>query len=239
MKYQTDKNCKPLKLLRVIKWAPSVFLVSALTYAIISEFREGWKSAEKPNLETKVEQTIDRKNDNLDFQTKFCNMKNQKSTLKREDYKTNDFSKDSDNVLLARMLFGEARGCSKNEKIEIAYTVINRINDGKKWNEETLREVILKPWQYSCFNKNDVNYKKVKDPLSDDVGEGYSEYNRKAFEECLEVVDGVLANKYPKLNKGQTHFFNPKAANPYWAFSDKMEKIGKIGNSEHVFYREK
>lgn len=141
------------------------------------------------------------------------------------DYRTDDFNKDSNEVLLARMIYGEARNCSKEEKIEIAYSAINRVNDGKKWNGETLREVILKPWQYSCFNKNDVNYEKLKAP------------EKKVFEDCLKVADGVLEGKYSELNLGQTHYFNPKSANPKW--TDKMKKIGKIGNSKHEFYTEK
>ena len=140
------------------------------------------------------------------------------------DYKTDDFSKDSDNVLLARMLYGETRNCSEEEKIAVAYTIINRVNDGKKWNGENVKQVILKPWQYSCFNKNDVNYEKLKNP------------DKKIFEDCLKVANEVLQGKHSELNKGQTHYFNPKVVKPKWA--DEMHKIGKIENSKHEFYIE-
>ena len=140
------------------------------------------------------------------------------------DYKTDDFSKDSDNVLLARMLYGETRNCSEEEKIAVAYTIINRVNDGKKWNGENVKQVILKPWQYSCFNKNDVNYEKLKNP------------DKKIFEDCLKVANEVLQGKHSELNKGQTHYFNPKVVKPKWA--DEMRKIGKIRNSKHEFYIE-
>ncbi|MDP3027413.1 MAG: cell wall hydrolase [Nanoarchaeota archaeon] len=143
------------------------------------------------------------------------------------DYKTDNFSKDSNNVLLARMLYGETRNCSKEEKIAVAYTVINRANDNKKWNGENVKEVILKPWQYSCFNKNDANYEKLKDPINDDAD---------SFYDCLKVANEVLQGKHSELNKGQTHYFNPKVVKPKWA--DEMYKIGKIKNSKHEFYIE-
>ena len=62
------------------------------------------------------------------------------------------------------MLYGEARGYSFTEKLAIAFSAINRVNDGMKYNGETLKEVILAPYQYSCFNNFDVNFKKVKNP---------------------------------------------------------------------------
>ena len=149
------------------------------------------------------------------------------SVPKTADYNVDDFLKDSDEVLLARMLFGEARGCSTEEKIAVAYSAINRINDGIKWNGETLSEVILKHRQYSCFNENNVNRKKLRNP---------QEYDSRAFNECLKIAKSVLDGKYSNLNKGQTHFFNPNDVYPYWA--DEFERIGKIENSEHDFYIE-
>src|SRR3989344_3557096 len=95
-----------------------------------------------------------------------------------------DFSQDSDETLLARMLFGEARSCSLQEKIHIAYTAINRTRDGKKWNGENLREVILCPKQYSCFNDGDPNLPKLRDPLKCD---------KEQWKECLQVASFVIA----------------------------------------------
>lgn len=203
----------------------------------------GASSCEKRNqdLETKVKsvEIKENKGPNLvveDYkdvkETNKINKTNEKKNENKiQDYKTQDFSQDSDEVLLARMLFGEARGCSREEKIAVAYSAINRINDGKKWNGTTLREVLLKPYQYSSFNKNDVNRKKLMDPLK---------YEPKAFEDCLEIAGEVLDGRYKELNFGQTHFFNPKSAKPSWA--DKIEKIGRIktsdGESKHGFYRE-
>jgi hypothetical protein len=141
-------------------------------------------------------------------------------------YETNDFKLDNDEVLLARMIYGEARNCSDSEKAAVAYTAVNRANDGKKWNGTTLREAILKPKQYSCFNPEDPNRASLMDPMK---------HEPEAFERCLAVARGVLSGDI-KDPVGATHYFNPDAANPSWAA--KMQKLGKVGNSKHVFYRE-
>ena len=144
------------------------------------------------------------------------------------DYQTADFSKDSDKVILARMLFGEARSCSDSEKVAIAYTAINRANDGKKWNGETVREVILKPYQYSCFNYNDRNRSKLFDP---------EKYDAKSFQKCLAIAEAVLTKKYADPTNGATHYHTLNIK-PRWAKSSKMKKIGRIKDSAHIFYRE-
>lgn len=141
-------------------------------------------------------------------------------------YRLDNFKSDSDKVLLARLVYGEARNCSDEEKAAVAYTVVNRAMDGKKWNGETIRESILKPWQYSCFNKNDPNREKLMDP------------EKNVFENCLRVADRVLKNKNGGLNKGQTNY-HTKSVRPRWSFSPKMKKI-KFGEKfKHLFYREK
>tara|TARA_Y100000310_G_scaffold338258_1_gene427407 strand:+ start:768 stop:1466 length:699 start_codon:yes stop_codon:yes gene_type:complete len=146
-------------------------------------------------------------------------------------YKIANFSKDDDKSLLARMIFGEARNCSETERVAVGYSAINRVNDGKRWNGETISEVLLKDWQYSCFNKNDPNRNKLLNPEA---------YDAESFYECLEVAEEILSGKLKDPTNGATHYFNPASANPSWA--DKLEKIGKIktekGISKHEFYRE-
>lgn len=144
------------------------------------------------------------------------------------NYKTTNFSTDSDEVLLARMIFGEARGCSDKEKIAVAYTALNRV-EKKSWYGKDLKGVILKPWQYSCFNENDPNREKLKDPETQEPV---------AWKRCLEIAKGVLNKEYADPTRGATHYFNPRYADPYWKNSPNMTQIGQIGNSKHLFLRE-
>ena len=126
-----------------------------------------------------------------------------------KSYITSDYSNDTDQEILARLIYGEARGQSDEEKAAVAYTTINRANDGKKWNGESIKGSALTPQQYSCFNSGDVNLAKLKDPMHDDP---------KAFKNCLKIAYEVLnTDKYSNLNQGQTNYFNPNFANPNWA----------------------
>lgn len=147
-------------------------------------------------------------------------------------YQTENFDKDSDKVLLARMLYGETGGrLSLDETVAIANTAVRRSKDGKKWNGETLRGSILAPKQYSCFNPKDPMLPLLKNPY---LG------NKKNFDRCLEIAEGVLNGKYLDTSKGATHYFNPKKSSPSWAKS--MQRIGHLkiskGASVHVFYKE-
>jgi spore germination cell wall hydrolase CwlJ-like protein len=183
---------------------------------------------EKPGIKVRVDESIPAISVPIQEKTEE-KAKPEKYEIKKEkkNYRTEDFSQDSDEVLLARMLFGEARGCDIEEKIAIAYTAINRAEDGKAWNGETLREVLLKPYQYSCFNKSDLNRKKLMDP---------EKYDVRAWQECLEVAKDILADRYKDPTNRVTHYFKPSVVKPSWA--DKITRIGRIKGSRHEFYRE-
>lgn len=156
-----------------------------------------------------------------------------KIEVEKQNCATIDFLKDTDEILLARMIFGEARNCSNTEKVAVAYTAINRVNDHKKWNGETLREVILKSWQYSCFNKDDTNRKKLMNP---------EQYDSQSWKLCLNVAEEVLSKKVKDPTSGATHYFNPNIVSSYPDWASKLTKVGKIqtenGLSEHEFYIE-
>jgi len=145
-------------------------------------------------------------------------------------YKTFNFYKDFDEVLLARMILGEADNCSKIEKIAVAYTVLNRIKDSKPWNGGTLKEIILKPYQYSAFNED--RNAKLKNPLA---------YNAYEFLTSLKLAKEILNGKH-KDPLGATHYINPNhpdlKGRPLPKWIKKLEPLGRIENSFHVFYRE-
>ena len=143
-------------------------------------------------------------------------------------YKTNDgsFSGDSDKVLLARMIYGEARSESRSERVAIAYTVLNRIGDGKKWNGETVQDVILTPSQYACFNLGNPNREKLMNPE-------HKDYSPKEWNGCLDIAGGVLSGKFSDPTNGATNYFTDKT--PKWA--KNMESTGRVNRGPHTFYR--
>ncbi|MBA7656310.1 hypothetical protein ES703_64234 [subsurface metagenome] len=160
------------------------------------------------------------------------------SLLKIEqlDYKTSDFYQDSDEVLLARMIFGEGRGMChpQEEKIEIGYTVVNRINDGALWNGENVKEIILKKYQgryqYSCFNDWDPNKPILMDP---------QKYNPEIWRECLGIAKEILSGEYDEFNRGSTHYhMKTMKTYPRWTKSKTMKEISVPESWKHKFYKE-
>ena len=147
-----------------------------------------------------------------------------------ESYKTDDFNDDPEQVLLARMIWGEGRNvCSEFEQGVIGQTAINRARDGKKWNGSTVKGALLTKWQYSCFW--DKQREKLMNPEA---------YDAKSFQTALRIAKDVLDGKYEQTAQGATHYHTP-AVSPNWASSSQMQRIniGNARNLKHIFYREK
>lgn len=149
------------------------------------------------------------------------------------NYRTTDFRLDSDELLLARMIFGEAEGCPLLEKVSIAFTAINRLDKGYA---KTLKEIILAPNQYSAFNPEKDSYKYLKYPLA---------HGAQEFLFSLQIAKDVLAGKYQDPTGGAVSYYNPSHKDmrgqiPNWA--KNMTNIGRIKTgknsySYHIFYK--
>ena len=128
------------------------------------------------------------------------------------------------------MLFGEARSLYKveedvREPVMIGYTALNR---AEKSNYVNLKEAILAPKQYSCFNPKDVNYNKIKNPGKNDLN---------SWKKSLEISKKILNGLFEHLNYGQTHYHR-KDKKPKWRKSPKMKKIWGQDFFKHYFYKE-
>lgn len=111
---------------------------------------------------------------------------------------TGDFYDDPEEILLARLIFGEARGQPQEAKIWIAWSVINRI-EAKAW-PNTLYEVILQPAQYDPFKPNDPNYPKIIDPLKEADSQTVQ-----AWRKCYGIAR-IAVNKEIENPTSATHF---------------------------------
>lgn len=68
-------------------------------------------------------------------------------------------------LVVAATIFGEARGESLEAKLGVGLVIRNRVNNPAKWDGTDWKGVCLKPWQFSCWNANDPNRKKLAWPL--------------------------------------------------------------------------
>lgn len=128
--------------------------------------------------------------------------------------------------VLARTLWGEARGEGAEGMQAVASVVLNRVavaeKKGKFWWGNNIIQVCQKPYQFSCWNRADPNFRKLQAVDERDL----------YFATALRVARRAVAGALPDITGGATHY-HAKGVMPYWA---KGETPGaEIGR--HVFYR--
>ncbi|HOV84900.1 MAG TPA: cell wall hydrolase [Syntrophobacteraceae bacterium] len=129
----------------------------------------------------------------------------------------------SDADLLARCIWGEGRGEKVEGKIAIAHVVLNRVK-AKSWYGRSISDVILKPFQFSCFNASDPNLPHIL-KLSSDCAE-------LAF--CKAIAELVIRGHLKDDPTGGATHYHAAGCRPSWA--SKLEYLCQIGN--HLFYKE-
>jgi len=128
--------------------------------------------------------------------------------------------------VLARTIWGEARGEGSAGMQAVADVVLNRARIADKkggcWWGNSIVQVCQKPYQFSCWNKDDPNYRKL---LSADENDPY-----------FAVAEGIaalaVAGKLDDVTQGATHY-HAAGATPGWAYREKP--VAVVGR--HIFYR--
>jgi spore germination cell wall hydrolase CwlJ-like protein len=134
---------------------------------------------------------------------------------------------DKDRDILARTLWGEARGEGLAGQIAVAWTIRNRVNDGKviSWWGEGYAGVCQKPYQFSCWNKSDPNYAYLS---------GAKPIPLQEFTQAQIAADQVISGKVPDPTGGATHYHATTMQKvPAWAA--KAKQTLKLGH--HAFYK--
>lgn len=133
----------------------------------------------------------------------------------------------SDVEIIARTLFGEARG--EVEKVgvialeAIASVIWNRWVKNPKQFGESPREVCLKPYQFSCWNTNDPNLKLLLQ----------LKINHDAYSLCYMISEEFMAGRGCDVTNGSDHYHSRWIQPPNWAVG--RMPVMEIGN--HYFYR--
>ena len=131
--------------------------------------------------------------------------------------------------ILARTIYGEARGeYFRNDGgiaslICVANVIVNRAKQPKRYGE-TLAKVCKRPYQFSCWNRNDPNC-----VIISRVQQG----DDKIFDLCLNVAENVLKEQWPDLTEGSNHY-HASWMKVYPAWSIDRVPTKRIG--QHLFY---
>ena len=138
------------------------------------------------------------------------------------------FLKLDETKLLALCIYGEARGEPMASRLGCASVIMNRKKAGG-WYGSTIRDVILKPKQFSCFNSNDPNYIGLM-AIASNWERMYDK--DKALRECFSIAYAVVEGDMPDNVLGATHYKTIKCV-ASWAAS--MQLVATLGH--HEFYR--
>jgi hypothetical protein len=109
---------------------------------------------------------------------------------------TGNFEDDPEVIILARLIFGEARNQSLEAMVGVGWVIKNRVNANKKYFESSYHEVILKNngkyWQFSSFIPSDPNFKILIDPLPNNVEESDKKAWHMSFDIASRIISGLI-----------------------------------------------
>ncbi len=128
--------------------------------------------------------------------------------------------------VLARTIFGEARGEPVEGMEAVANVVLNRVKiaqkKGRYWWGNNIIGVCQKPYQFSCWNKNDPSYHRLTNVSDKNI----------YFVTSLRIARRAVIGALPDRTKGATHY-HADYVSPYWARGEAPVKT--IGR--HLFYK--
>jgi hypothetical protein len=126
--------------------------------------------------------------------------------------------------VLARTIWAEARGEGETGMLAVANVIANRKRKQKWWGK-TIREVCLKPSQFSCWNENDPNRRKLLDVKVGDP----------AFDKALKIAEQVINGEVGDNTMGATYYYaRSMRIAPKWAQGHLP--CAQIGN--HIFFND-
>jgi spore germination cell wall hydrolase CwlJ-like protein len=143
-----------------------------------------------------------------------------------EDKKSRAFYRALEIDVLARTLWGEARGEGTPGMEAVACAVLNRVQVAREkttfWWGNNIIQVCQKPYQFSCWNRSDPNFRTLQQVDEKDL----------YFATALRIARRAAAGTLKDSTNGATHY-HAAGIEPYWARGEKP--VAEIGR--HVFYR--
>ncbi|NCO02714.1 MAG: cell wall hydrolase [Alphaproteobacteria bacterium] len=128
--------------------------------------------------------------------------------------------------VLARTIFGEARGEPIEGMEAVACVVMNRVRisdiKGQYWWGSGVIGVCQKPYQFSCWNRSDPSYQRLMNVTDSNIH----------FATCLRIARRAVIGALRDNTNGATHY-HADYVSPYWAKGGQPVKT--IG--AHIFYK--
>lgn len=130
----------------------------------------------------------------------------------------------SDQEVIARTLWGEARSQGVMGMVAVACVIMNRsYNPG--WWGTSLRGVCLAPMQFSCWNDSDPQAEKMRSPIND-----------MEYVQASTIAEMLFNHSINDITNGADHY-RAEYAHPVWADGKFPTYICGALGSRHMFYK--
>jgi len=124
--------------------------------------------------------------------------------------------------LMVRTVWAEARNQSRLGQAAVAAVILNRVTSRTSWWGNSIKDVCLKPWQFSCWNDNDPNRDKALALSKDEL----------PYQDISQIVEYVMRGFDP--TDGCDHYLVSSIADSVsWAVDAKPQ----VTIGDHTFYR--
>lgn len=147
----------------------------------------------------------------------------------------------SDIDVMARTLWGEARGEGRGGMIAVAWVILNRLRD-RRW-PTSIMEVCKQPWQFSCWNglihpnHSDANFRAMEllTPRHESLDREWTgTFRDEAFVEAWAICFDILLERIEDPTGGSAHYFRKGTVVPSWAQGRTPAAV--IGH--HLFFND-
>lgn len=127
--------------------------------------------------------------------------------------------------ILARTIWAEARGNPPADDLPVCFSVINRFRARRWYSGDTVAETCLIAYQYSSWNTNDPNRRKLAALPFEDA----------KLEEYRRMVQDAWAGRLADPTNGATHYYADTIhETPPWVKEATL--CGQFGH--HRFYKD-
>ena len=129
-----------------------------------------------------------------------------------------------DQSFLAVLIKQEAEGEPFEGKVAVSFVVVNRARKYRR----SIKDVILDPYDFSCWNTNSLTRMRIDDISSS------------MWYDCQKAAAASLYELSKDPTSGAVYYINPKISNPppsWWNTDTDPTSEVKIG--KHVFRRKK
>jgi len=135
-----------------------------------------------------------------------------------------------DKQLTALTIYGEARGESRDGRIAVGSVIMERVKH-REWDGETIHEVCLMPYQFSCYLPHDPNFRELAR-----IAEAWDESFPKSatLRQCYKIASGLIEGTIERNVNGALQYLNPRACKELPEWTKTMKMVDAVGH--HVFY---